>query len=608
MPRYLLVDSVRTLARAYDLFGKPLPIDLIIVAATAAGILACEQAQVAYTTIERFSSRKDIIDLGWRNYSELTDFCEYWDRIAQEKAPCLRERGIKPFRFGYYDLKILIDSIAVKILLLCNFVKEVGDQDIYFAPEPQREIVSGDFLRPCKDVNIFSVLLEAFFKHFAQIKPLPPSSHQAGVSLSFIYYVGIKGGAKRVGNLIRNVFLSLNRKHGRPFLLFNSGHDIGYLLPILRSRGFYPIHIPPPSPICTDVDIQTECNNLWITLCGNSDFINFFSYGDIGYLALIERALRSYFESVLPSAIAHYDQMQEDLTKSNPSFSLTGTINLGLIQRCRMLAAQGHQIPLVTYTEGAGYGGIISPIYDYTEVCDGDVMLCYGKGNVEYYEDIGCPVKRLIPVGSAHQEAIRERYKARMPSREIHTVMYVGTLVDDSIVHLPNNGLISTCYCMTQLKIFRLLATLPKELDVVAKLHPGDVISNEMLRLPEFNRIRLESDRFEEVMEGIDLFIIDFPSTVLLSAISTSAYVFVLVEEGGAGFTQKQRDRLEKRAYLFEQFDELAESTHGIVSDTGLYPPRLGDDYMWAYSLFQQDAKAANKAVDAIDQLSRSHA
>lgn len=603
MSRYLLVDSGQTLASSYDLLGSPLPKDVIVVAATSSGMAACEQAGVAYTSIDQFSSRKEIIELGWSNYSGLTSFCEHWDILAQQLLPCLRERNIKPFRFGYYDLKILIDSITVKILLLKNFINEVGSQEIYFAQDRSCDIASGESLIPDENRNIYSILLEGLFKQVPQLKPLSLAKRD-GTALFSKAYVFIYSLAKTIRDSLRNYFLRQDAKHERSFLLFNSGHDIGYILPVLKEHGFHPIYVL-PAPVNVDTDTREACSRLWSTLRDSSDFMNFFSYGGLGYFSLLERTLEEYIGSVLPKAIASYDQMQQSLTKHRPFFSLTGTINVGLIERCRMLAAQFYGAPLVTYTEGAGYGSIISPIYDYTEICDGDLMLCYGEGNVEYYKDLARPTKPIVPVGSAHQEAVRKKHKARMPSSSIRTVMYVGTVVSDNVLHLPNNGLISTIYCATQLKLFRLLASLPGDLRIIVKPNPSDAFSINILRLPEFQTLQLESGRFEEVLDGVDLFIIDYPSTVLLSAISTNAYVFVLIEEGVAGLTQKQRDRLDLRAYVFDEFDDFVKSILDIVSDIDLFPPKLNEDYMLAYSLYEKDGRACARATDAIENFFR---
>ena len=602
MSRYLLVDSGRTLESGRGALGEPLPEDLTVVATTSAGMLACEHARTAYVTIDSFSPRKDIVDLGWRNYRELDAFCERWDRIAQDSAPCLRARGIRPFRFGYYDFKILLDSVSVKILLLKNLFDRVGYAEVFFMPEAERDIGSGEVLWPRETANLFSILLEAFFGRSECLKRLP-IDEAADADLIGAIRRGAYDLVRTARDWARRAVRRVNGANGRTFLLFHVGHDIEYVLPRLRARGFQPLRLSQSVADAAD-DVRQECRKAWANLSGEAAFRTFFSLDRFDYFPLVESALRGYLELTLPAAVAAYDQMREPLAKHGPAFALTGTINLGLVQRCRMRAAQAYGLPLLTYTEGAGYGSIISPIYDHTEICDGDAMLCYGEGNVEYYRDLGRPTKRLVPVGSAHQEVVRKNRTSHRSSGGIRSIMYVGTVIADNVMHLPNCGLISTAYFTTQLKLFRMLASLPQHIQAVVKPNPSDPVSKHALRLPELRRIRLESRRFERVLEGIDLFIIDYPSTVLLSAISTDAYVFVLVEEGVAGLTPKQQERLEKRAYIFEHFEHLAEAVHRIVADIADYPPRMCADYMTAYSIHKGQGDAADRAVTALEQLS----
>ena len=127
-----------------------------------------------------------------------------------------------------------------------------------------------------------------------------------------------------------------------------------------------------------------------------------------------------------------------------------------------------------------------------------------------------------------------------------------------------------------------------------------------MLQLAEFKRIEIENRRFEKVMPGVDLFILDFPSTVLLNCIATTAHVFVLAEEGVTGFTPKQKERLGKRAYLFEDFESLASAVRNIVADIDQFPPRLDDSYLMAYGLYMPGGKSAERAADLLSAFSKS--
>lgn len=607
MPRYLLVNSEEALNSFALLFPGNLPDDIVFVASTSVGMVACERARIAYSTLDQYSPRAEIISLGWGNYSSLATFCERWDAAAQEFMPCLKIRGIKPFRFSYYDLKILVDSISTKLLMLKNFIHHAEGQEIFYLPEPDHGIVTGELLRPRSNINMFSVLLETVLKDEVNLLALPSHRGPQRTGLQLQLRAGLSAVCARLSK-VRNTFRSLgsythSAKRGW-YLCLSYGHDIQYVVPHLTKRQLRLIPIPEATADTTP-DITGECDLLWQKLLMDKDFSKFFCYGETSYFTLISESLAAYVKSVLPRAVSNYDHSHQVLSRFDIRFLLTGSINLGLVTRCRMLAAQACGAPLITYTEGAGYGSVITPIYDFTEAVDGDVMLCYGSGNSEYYEDMGTAKRLIIPVGSAHQDAVQRGVRDHIPPTSIQTVMYVGTTVQDNVVHCPNNGLVSTFYLATQIKIFHLLASLPSDRHVIVKPNPHDGCTPSVLQLAEFKRIQLETRRFEEVMRGVNLFILDFPSTVLLSCIATTAYVFVLAEAGTTGFTTKQKERLEKRAYLFEDFDSLASAVREIATSTVGFPLRLDDSYMMAYSLYKPDGNSAERAAEVLAGLSK---
>jgi hypothetical protein len=601
LTRYVLVDSARTLeAMQQESRGAPKN-DLKLIATTSSGMLACELAGSPYTRIDHFSSRHEIVELGWNNYAELDRFCEYFDHQAQKASPELRKRGITPFKFGYYDLKILTDTISVKILLLENLIVKAGSKDIYYPIENSEVPFLGDRLRPREESNIFSLLLQTVFRDRPQLRGVCISRASSRSLLKRAI-----SGAEKSARLVVRSYRQFRKRHAykgsRQFLLFDAGHDINCILPELSRNGYMPIY-PEYIEAPAAVQVKEECRFLWQSLCDEPGFKQFFSRGSYSFFDLAESALSNYIVHTAPAAIAAYDQMASSLDRYRPDFSLTGTVNLGLIQRCRMLAGQHAGAPLITYTEGAGYGSIISPIYDHTEAVDGDAMLCYGDGNVEYYKDLGRQFKRFVPVGSALQEEICLRKSTNKSGGPVSRIMYVGAIVHDNINHIPNCGYISTGYYATQLKMLRMLSRLPETIKAIVKPNPSDTVLTKTFALPEFERLHLEIKPFTCVLGDADLFIIDYPSTVLLSAIGTSANVFVLVEEGVSGLTHKQKARLEKRAYLFDTFESLEEAVQQLTENPDRFPAKKNSEYMFAYSLYSNEGSAAERAYRAIRQI-----
>lgn len=157
----------------------------------------------------------------------------------------------------------------------------------------------------------------------------------------------------------------------------------------------------------------------------------------------------------------------------------------------------------------------------------------------------------------------------------------------------------------TQLRLLRMFCSLPPVVEVIAKPHPHDsLLVSALTQLPEFKRVRVEGRFFEDTLNDADLFVLDFPFTVLLNSIATEAFIYLLVEEGVAEFTKSQRDCLEKRVWIFDQAEALEEMIRQSVSCVP--PPRLDDTYLLRYGIESRDGNSSRRAVDALLEVSKA--
>jgi hypothetical protein len=569
------------------------------VANTRAGCLACELGAVPYRRIDEYVSRKEIVDLGWRNFRALDAFSERADDLLLAASNRLRNTGIRPLRFSYYEVKIMMDSISTKLLMLDALVNhEKCDVLLYPARMFQHKLISVALLR---HGSLYQHILESGL--ISDISTIQKADqYQTGSTKKELHI--LNRSRSIIANTLRKLYWRINRigRH-KVYALFNRGHDINYLIRPLKKAGYFPLDISNTiSPITGDLE---EGEHLKGVLYQHVQDLNeLFSVKAKSYRSIIDPFLEDLFANQLPSALRAYDALKPIVQKRAPVFGLTGTVNLGLVERSRMEVIRNFGAPLITYQEGAGYGTFVTPIYDYTEMKSGDYFLAYGDGIPQYYREAGIKVKNILVTGSPHQDAVRRRLSKQERPRTIRRIMYVGTVVEDNILHCPNNGFLATAYFSTQLRLLRALCTLPSTVEVIAKPNPHDeMLVQAITHLPELCRVRLETRCFEDVLNDADLFILDFPSTVLLSCVSTRAYIFLLMEEGVASFTKSQENSLEKRAWIFHSFDALEEM---IRSSVVCAPqPRLDNDYLLHYGILSEDGESTRRALDALLQISQ---
>lgn len=578
----MLIDSEATLVAAE---GAGLLADgTCLVAATGAGMVACMARNLPFRRLDEWAGPAEIAALGWRNYRELHAVLDDWDRWMQDRLPELDRRGIRPFRFSYHQLKIAVDGLSTWLLRLIRMLEaEAPARIAYAAGSPavlDRLPAFNDTMNLAADVLESGVLGPQTAVHRLPAPPQP----------------AVRGGWRQTASTLRRRLHGLLGLGRGAYLIFDTGHDIDALRPALAAAGLFPA--VPAAAVR-----RRPRSEPWIdAFLARPDVRDLFSVDGHGYSDLMRRWFLEPLDRLLPEAAAGYDAVRRQMRGERIRFALTASTGLGLLPRSRMEAVRAAGRPLITFQEGAGYGSMITPIYDHHEVLDGDLMLTYGSGNAEYYAERDWPAKQMIAVGSPNQDRLRARLAAVEPAKRPFTVMYVGTAVDSNINHCPNNGLVDTYYLSRQIEIFDALVVLPKGIRVVARLHGADRAGRAWLDDPRYARIQVEPRRLDAVLTEADVFVIDFPSTVLLSCCLTDADLLVLAEPGVTGLTETQTRRLSTRAEVFTRLEDLTEAISGITA--GRRRPDLrGDDYVRAYATHLHDGRSAERAVALLAEI-----
>ena len=543
--------------------------------------MACEKQSKEYKLIEKFTPSLEINSLGLNNFKILDEICKYLDNFFFNYVKSIKSSQIKPFRFNYYFLKYLIDTITVKILVLENFFNYSvsNNKDIYFIDYGENNI-NGEFFAIDNKINVFSILLKNLYKA-DNIYSIPKTSISENIkknsfkkSLTYLYI-------KRISKFLNNFFY----KNSKKFFLFSLGHDIEFFIPELKKNNYKQFYIDKEKN-SFDNETKKHCTNAWESLKNDEIFKNFFTYKNKNYFRILENYFSNFIKLIIPKSLFNYHYVLNKISKEKIDFVLTGSINLGTNNRCMMLAFQKKNIPLITYTEGAGYGSYVRPIADVTEYLDGDVLFCYGKGNVEYFDSLNLKSnKKLVPVGSCRQYNINQKLKDSKKPASISSIMYVANCFQDNRVSTPFGCITGSLYFNNQIKILKFLKTLSIKANVSIKPQPNDSILKETLKLDEYEKLKCVEGKLEKKIKDIDIFIIDYPSTALLDVINTNSYIFFLLEKGYCDFSQKQKERLKKRTYFFDNFDEMINSINLIVDNANHFPLKLDQSFMNYYSV-----------------------
>ena len=598
---YFLVNSKYEISLVTSFINKQNTTNVKIIATSKAAISECIKNGIPFQSIESFTAQEEVNELGHKTINLLSDIINFSDNFLINELTKLAELKIYPFKFNALRLKILIDTISAKILFFKNFLQKTDASEsiihIYTNYEVTLFTNNGLFN---EYENLYLRIIDQFqINNFSLFKVGYYSSHPGS-----FYSSNIENKKNTIYKKYKNFIkqrINYFNKTKASFVIFDYGHDIKYLEHILLENNYKKFFITEASNL-----IDYFYNNLWKKINKENKFRNFFKYEDISYFKIIKPILKSFIIDEIPRAIITYEKNIQAIKNSNIKFAITGSINVGLVARSAMLALQSKNIPIITYTEGGGYGQFVSP-HHHNEFTDGDILFCYGKGNVEYIKSLNLKnTKKLIPVGSIKQRIIFDKAKNLKTPKKINSVMFVPSIYNDNAFVAPFNGLTPCASFLSHVKITRYLISIKSKINININIkpHPDDIILTKILKLNEFSEsLNYVNGKLEDKLKDIDIFILDFPSTTLLELISTKSYVFLLNENNAFKFTDVQKELLDKRVYIFNHFDEMKTAIDSVVKNNKLYPIKEDNSFLINYAFQDDEINQINHVFDEIKKL-----
>ena len=167
--------------------------------------------------------------------------------------------------------------------------------------------------------------------------------------------------------------------------------------------------------------------------------------------------------------------------------------------------------------------------------------------------------------------------------------MYISNFFKDNWVTIPYGNKTGLKYLENQIKILEYLKNLNSSIKTFVKPHPHDYHFKEVLKFKKYEKIITKFGNMERALNDIDLFIIDYPSTVLLDALNTKAYIFLLQESENFEFSEQQKEQISKRVFIFNSLEDINNAIKNILKDTYNFPPKLDDSFMDNYSFLKKE-------------------
>ena len=603
-----------------------------IIALSPFAMYELDKRNLSYRIPEDYYDPQELYRLGMDNYQRVKALCDIVDKKIQQHVPATAEAGITPALFNYYFLKIAYDAVTIRLFQLSNLI-EVERPDTVFIHTTKKYPFG---LSPAAPSLLFDnresiysrlVTLNNLRTHFVLLPAVSQREYnynnKEGGSLPSVLTETTKRWLQRHPNLLH--LLSRTKEDGwhgfstelksylqnAPVLLVGGDYNWNECLDEFLSAGIGPVY-----RMQADLSYWIDdgsfrgngLNTVGEELLGDAELCKLFVWDNIDFLQLFEERIKFLITRLTVVCLNAYRKAESILKEKKIRAVLASTLSSSIGQSASK-AAQNANVPVITWQHGA-YGFAFDPMFGYTDLMSYDIYYASGMGVVEQFTKLaGHLDTRLVPIGFASLDKLPQRRTVRATKSQRKTILYVTTnyYQNSYYVHLPPAFSDNSLWRVQRV----ILETLGQEnrCDVIIKLHPSYLYRKPPLRLyakeNRFYNCRFVADKqpLPELLQMADAILIDWPSTTLLQALTTSKPIFVYL--GHIDMDKEAETLLRRRALCFANATELSSALVDFLRTNGKdLKVDLNDaSFLRAYGTHLSDGKSASRAVETLKKL-----
>jgi hypothetical protein len=610
----------------------------LIIALSPFAIYELEKQGVPYKILEDYYNPKELYKLGIHNYKKVEDLCDKIDKSIHHACPALAELGIRPALFSFYHLKIIYDAATIRLFQLSKLISAEKVDALYVYDSKRYPFgisENASYLFFDNRESIYARLL-ACEGWGVPVGTLPVGSTQEDPHLKRIQ-TEAKPSKKRLMWWLQrhprlfDLVAEAQKRGWRGFfgslkgylsadkdlqvILFGAGYNWDDCRGELQSVGINPFFIRiwdnleywMNRRLSDKVDAGT-LHDVWERLRKDDKFRKFLILGDVDFFPVLEERLRFLVEQLVLACLNAYEEITETIKKTKVKALLSPNF-ASCTSRSASQAARNSNIPVVTWQHGA-YMAAAHPIVNYIDLMGSDTYFAFGEGVVEKYKEAAKRFNtRILPIGSSSLEALyrtREPNKAKKivrltPGKKV--VLYVTTNFYQNNLYISYPPPFSdNQFWRTQRAILDILAKYG-DYTVVVKTFPSHIYREPPMRSYAeengFKNCQFVKDEcsFTDLLPIADLLVIDFLSTPLLEALTTSKPMFVYT--GNVHLDPQAKKLLERRAFSHQELKDLVNALEKYLS-TGKIDKHVdlnNDDFLKFYGISSKGKGSGARAA-----------
>ncbi len=591
---------------------------------------ALEEEGIEHKILEEFFCPSEFQAQEEQNLNKLSSWAELVDSMLRKNISELSHYSLRPVSYDINLFFLLINSVTFKLHSLDRMLSKTSQQKVvYFLTN--REETSPSLYFDQESIYSHLIRLVAESRGIQSValpatEPLRSPISNLKRNIQHAYWrtkTSIGDKHRRImawKKRIAKVNLPLRKSNSNLIILWDAINTQGIVEECNQHGAFNVTYwdlrksIPGTSDSSLhNRDIQNRLVQNWQNLVCDHRFLALFKWHNIDWFQSVEQRLAFFFITSIGRMVDIAEHTLRTFSESKPAAILKANErNHTDLVVTDLALNQG--IPVFHYQ----HGGTIGYIQNYPllvmipYVCsernglENYVYLTYGNGVRKFCEQATAGHHHIPPkfeaVGSVELDGLRLLPSKQTRGRNRPRILYV---TNGFYGNYPYTLLYSdTTYYRFQRDVIRMGARYP-QYDFCIKPYPDKTNRNpipSLIKNLDTKHISiLENVRFSKVVHEADLIVVDFPSTTLLQALTTSAPILAYVDSRQIQLDPEARRMIKKRVTLSETPQEFFRTFKHLLSvGDSEWMASSNSEFLEHYGILKEDGNSARRAYDCL--------
>ena len=591
------------------------PHDCLYLSVSAEASYNLSKRHIKFVTDEDVLTPEEFKQIGNENFGITKEWIQHLEEILQSKDPIFSKRQFYPFRWHFYRLKILLDAVRIRRILVERLICKEKPLSIGAPVAAIPGKIHDHHLFFHKHDSLYGLLIQRIAaKKRIEVRTWKETKAVAG---NFIIIDRIKtclnlrrliSGLKKV---LKTVYLFKIRRSRGNILLGKLGYDIAPIRQKLSDRfNFYiyknPLYVRSLKSFFK-LKSGTQGNKFpEIRLKSIFNVLNV--TGDSIVDEILGERVQTYAERFIPILWQGLNYLESVDCKKKFRAYIDSVGASDSFYGLPTYYFSREKKPVITVQHGA-YGIALNQNTEYCEFGHDGWFLAWGDGIKEMYEERRKGDCKIISTGS---HLIGEIRKKSMPRKIISKVCYVPNSYRGYGAYYPNaQPCLDSRMFILQTNFMLTLKSYSQRYQITYKISPtaaresSELGKDPMLKwlketLPS---VQIKSAPLESIIHEFDLFIIDWPSTTLVQVCATMAEVIVYTGNKYHVPTRKAIELLEKRAIVGKSEEDFQNKIRNVL-EKGVVISNVEDtSFIEKYGIYKNDGKSLTRMIDNVENI-----